>query len=184
MHVYVALLRGINVGGNTLIKMADLKAHFEKAGLEQVKTYINSGNIIFATDKKPGDLPALIEKLIDKEFDLTVPVLVLSLDEYQGIIDNLPDSWGTNADWKYNLLFILPGSKPQDILDEIGELKSDIEDAVAGNKVIYQSVSFKDFGKSRFSRIVGKPAYKMVTIRNHRTGYKILGLMSEFKKTL
>lgn len=177
MTVYVALLRGINVGGNTMLKMADLKLQLEKAGMQRVKTYINSGNIIFASDKKSDELTSIIEALIVKEFKLPVPAVVLSLNEYQKIIADLPSDWGVNTEWKYNLLFVLPGTKPEDIVAEIGEIKTDIETLVPGHKVVYQSVSFKDFGKSRFSRIVGKPAYKRMTVRNHRTGYKLLELM-------
>ncbi|PFR83257.1 cytoplasmic protein, partial [Bacillus cereus] len=51
MTIYIALLRGINVGGHKIIKMADLKQMFESIELKQVKTYIQSGNIVFESEK-------------------------------------------------------------------------------------------------------------------------------------
>lgn len=75
---YVALLRGINVGGNSLIKMADLKVGFEGIGLTEVKTYINSGNVLFASDEKDSrKLSEKIEGMILKKFKLPVKTLVL-----------------------------------------------------------------------------------------------------------
>jgi uncharacterized protein (DUF1697 family) len=107
--IYVALLRGINVGGNTLLKMSELKPELSKAGLENVSTYINSGNIIFeSAETDSGKLTDLIEKLIKNKFKLDVATLVLSQPDYENIIKSAPKGWGSDPAWKYNLLFLLP----------------------------------------------------------------------------
>lgn len=177
MQVYVALLRGINVGGNTLIKMAELKVCLQKSGLEKVETYIQSGNIIFASDKSQAELCELINRAILKEFSLDVPVVVLSLPEYEEIIKNVPKGWGEDSGWKYNLLFLLPSQNAEEALESIGELKPDIEAMATGNGILYQSVSFKAFGRSRSGKLASMSVYKQMTVRNHRTGYKILERM-------
>src|ERR1041385_5029014 len=81
---YIALLRGINVGGNKLIKMEALAAAFTAAGFRKVKTYIASGNVIFetrATDRKA--LTKKIEKMLTAEFGHEIAVAVFTLDELQ-----------------------------------------------------------------------------------------------------
>ena len=88
---YVALLRGINVGGNTMIKMTELKAVLEGLGFENVVTYINSGNIGFDAKKTPEEkLVIMIEMSILNDFEKDVPVMVREQDAITGIISNNP----------------------------------------------------------------------------------------------
>ena len=99
--IYVALLRGINVGGNNKIGMKQLKETFEQAGMYNVVTYINSGNIIFADDQTRKDahaeISAILEQAIAADFDLQIKVLVRDMDEITSVIQALPSSW-TNDD--------------------------------------------------------------------------------------
>ena len=91
MTKYVAFLRGVNVVGKNKVKMETLREMFAAHGFENVKTYINSGNVIFETaeadDKK---LAAKIEKAIEKEFSLNIRVMVRTIDEIEDIIKNNP----------------------------------------------------------------------------------------------
>ena len=179
---YVALLRGINVGGNNKIKMSELAESLEKSGLLDVKTYIQSGNVIFSSDEKNGDTHAAnIEKVIDKTFGLTVPTVVLSQSQLQGVIDNVPKGWLENPEWKYNYLFLKPPFKMDEVVAEIGELKPDIEAMTTGQGVIYQSMSIKLFGRTTSGKLASRPVYKIITIRNHNTVSKLLHMMHEVK---
>lgn len=74
MTIYIALLRGINVGGHKVIKMADLKQMFESIGLKQVKTYIQSGNIVFESDENIRFLKERIQSEIKITFGYDVSV--------------------------------------------------------------------------------------------------------------
>jgi len=74
----IALLRGINVGGKNIIKMADLKSAFERRGFQNVVTYINSGNILFDGEQDETAAKAACEKLIAEDFGLDIPVCVIS----------------------------------------------------------------------------------------------------------
>ena len=90
MAVYVALLRGVNVGGKNVIKMARLKAMFESLGFSSVQTYIQSGNILFESNEKEIDLCAKIEAQIYKEFGFEAAAVLRTAAELQQIIDLCP----------------------------------------------------------------------------------------------
>ena len=106
--IYVALLRGINVGGNNKIKMVDLKRVFESLGFKNVKTYLHSGNIIFQAPKESQTILALkIEARIHTVFDLKIPVLIKNQEDLASIIEALPVNWENNATMKSDVLFLL-----------------------------------------------------------------------------
>jgi uncharacterized protein (DUF1697 family) len=89
MQTYIAILRGINVGGKKPMKMQALKDLFEKLGFENVQTYIQSGNVVFKYKKENVDtIATTLSKNILKIFGFEVPVLVLGAKELQGIVDN------------------------------------------------------------------------------------------------
>lgn len=86
---FIAMLRGINVSGQKLIKMADLRAALEKKGLKNVVTYIQSGNILFDTSEKdPLKIAETIENVIKKEFGFDVPCVVKTKEDFKFILDN------------------------------------------------------------------------------------------------
>ena len=176
---YVALLRGINVGGKNIIKMVELRAALEQQGLEDVATYIQSGNIIFSSGERDKLLlEKKVEETILKEFGLTVPTVVLSQDELKTIVDELPKGWATKDGWRYYYYFLKSPYNIDEILVSIGDLKPDIETLDAGKGVLYQSTDMSNYGRTTTSKIMSKPVYKIATIRNHNTVMKLLGLMN------
>ena len=92
MIIYIALLRGINVGGKNIIKMADLKHMFEAMGMCDVKTYIQSGNVIFKSNEEEEPLRNKIEYEIGKSFRFSVSVILRTVAELEWIIRNCPFS--------------------------------------------------------------------------------------------
>jgi uncharacterized protein (DUF1697 family) len=92
MTIYIALLRGINVGGKNRIKMADLKQVFEAIGLCEVQTYIQSGNVLFKSNEKEEELRKKMEQAIEKTFGFPVSVILRTADELENIISNCPFS--------------------------------------------------------------------------------------------
>lgn len=105
--IYVALLRGINVGGNNKISMQELKTTFEDAGMTSVVTYINSGNVVFSDSVyKQSELASLLEEGILKDFGLAIKVLVRSLDEIAEVMGALPDPWQNNKEMKSDVMFL------------------------------------------------------------------------------
>jgi uncharacterized protein (DUF1697 family) len=91
MPVYVTLLRGINVGPHKRIKMERLRGSFEALGFEQVKTYIQSGNVVFKTARvSPARLSKQIEERILKDFGFSVSIVTRTADELKKAIDDNP----------------------------------------------------------------------------------------------
>lgn len=87
---YVALLRGINVGGNNRIKMADLKAACTSVGWQNVTSYIQSGNLLFESTLQEQELENQLQQLLKTEFNMEVPVMVISKKSWQQAIEEMP----------------------------------------------------------------------------------------------
>ena len=92
MAVHIAFLRGINVGGNNKIKMADLREALEKLGLSKVRTYIQSGNVLFESDEDEATLRRRIEQQIENVFGLSIHVIIRTSAELKKMIADLPFS--------------------------------------------------------------------------------------------
>jgi Uncharacterized protein conserved in bacteria len=92
MKTFIALLRGINVGGKNVIKMDALRKSFESIGLSDVKTYIQSGNVLFHSDDDEDCLKKKIESQIEKEFGLSLTVVLRTAEEIEQIVGNCPFS--------------------------------------------------------------------------------------------
>ncbi|HKK40863.1 MAG TPA: DUF1697 domain-containing protein [Bacteroidales bacterium] len=113
MTTWISLLRGINVSGKNSIKMADLKLSYGKLGFRDVKNYLQSGNIIFNSgENDPVPLGNMISVRLKEEFGLDVPVIVLSINTLQRILENNPfrdDLLKDKARQYITYLFSTPG---------------------------------------------------------------------------
>ena len=86
----MAFLRGINVGGNHIIKMADLKRVLEENGLQRVQTYIQSGNLLFDADGDAGSLETLIEQTLFQAYGFSVPTMIRTAEQMEDIVRRCP----------------------------------------------------------------------------------------------
>jgi uncharacterized protein (DUF1697 family) len=178
---YVALLRGINVGGNTIISMATLKECFEKLGYKNVKTYINSGNVIFqSTVKDPRELEKQIEKLIRDNFTLDVMVVTRSYDEMNKVIKAIPKNWDKPTDYKYNVIFLNSKIDNPSILNGL-QPKSEIEELHYHPGVLLWAAKTSDLTKSNMVKLSKNSIYKQMTVRNLNTTKKVFELMKDLK---
>lgn len=179
MKKYVALLRGINISGKNKISMAELKKGFEGLAFEEVKTYLNSGNVIFSSDE--DDIKKFtnqIERMIKNQFDLDIPVLVILKETLIDILHNAPKWWGDDNKEIYdNLIFIMPPAKFSDVYDEIGEPKRELEKIQSYKEVIFWSFSRKDYQKTNWwSKTAGANISTKLTIRTANTIRKIANM--------
>lgn len=157
--------------------MAELQTALQDSGLEDVVTYIQSGNVLFSsTQTDTVELAKQIHDVTHKKFGLDVGVVVLSKEEWSSIIRNAPAWWGSNPEWKHNLLILLKPFDMHKTVQAIGELKPDIETMEPGEGVLYQSMSLKLFGRTTTGKISSSPVYKQMTIRNYNTATKLLTL--------
>ena len=173
---FIALLRGINVGGNNTVSMAELKKSFEEIGFENVLTYINSGNVIFETAQTDkAVLVALCEAEIERKFGFRVICSVIAASELHAALHHAPSWWGKGDD-KHNALFVIAPATAQEIMKEVGEAKPEYEKVAAYEPIIFWTAPLKTFGRTRYSKIVGTKAYNSITIRNANTTKKLAEL--------
>lgn len=178
MTRYLALLRGVNVGGKSLVSMAFLKEALTRADFVDVHTYIQSGNVIFSSDNSNTDQLALdIQACIRRCFGLEVAVVVFSTDDWRYIIEAAPSWWGTDITWKHNLLVMIKPFNMDEVVAAIGQLKPGIEMIEPGDGVLYQSMSRALYGRTTTGKLASNPIYKQMTARNYNTVTKLLGLM-------
>jgi uncharacterized protein (DUF1697 family) len=175
---YVALLRGINVGGSNIIKMLDLKASFEDMGFLNVATYIQSGNVLFNSRQRKGaTLAAAIESGLSKRFNYESRVVVRSHKQFKATVDDAPTGYGQDPTrYRYDVLFVKEPVKPAEIMDSI-TLKEGVDRAWAGQGVVYFSRLAERASQSRLPKLVILPIYKSVTARNWNTTLKLLAVL-------
>jgi uncharacterized protein (DUF1697 family) len=178
MNQYVALLRGINVGGKNLIKMTDLKSCFEALGFKNVRTFIQSGNVLFsAAGSDQARLTKRIEESLSKTFNYQSRVVIRSLQQMKEIVTHAPKGFGSApASYRYDVIFL----KEPLIADKAMEsvtLKEGVDQAFAGQGVLYFSRLSSRATQSRLPRIITLPVYQSMTIRNWNTTTKLLNMM-------
>ena len=183
MNVYVALLRGINVGGNNLIKMAALKACFEGQGFCDVTTYIQSGNVLFtAAGPSQPALTSQIERVLSTTFAYQSRVVVRSFDQMKQTVEQAPKSFGRQPTmYRYDVIFLRDPLTPGEALKSVSA-RPGVDRVFAGEGVLYFSRLISKAAQSQLSRIVGTSAYKSMTIRNWNTTTKLLTLLDRRKK--
>ncbi len=175
--IYVALLRGINVGGNNKVPMAELKTLFEQLGFTGVVTYINSGNVIFWSELKTDvEIIEKIESGIEEIFGFSVSVIVRNFDEIRATIAAIPSGYTNNAKQKTDVMFLWPGVDSPKVLDSI-VVKSEIEIVRYVPGAIVWNIMREHVTKSAMLKIISTPLYKQMTVRNINTVRKLELLM-------
>ena len=107
---FLALLRGLNVGGQNVIGKDDLVRCFEELGFESVRTYIQSGNVLFrSTETRVAALTRAIEERLSEPLSNPVQAVVFTRARYRAAVAAAPDSWGRDDTRKHNALFTLRG---------------------------------------------------------------------------
>lgn len=184
MMVYVALLRGINVGGKNKVDMKLLKQTFEQAGMNHVVTYINTGNIIFTyDDRSKRELSRLLEEAIHHDFELPIKVVLRSFSEFRETINAIPETWKNDKDMKSDVMFLWDEVDDESVLGKL-VIKPNIDTVKYVPGAILWSVDKENVTKSGMSRIVGSKLYKQVTVRNVNTVRKIYELMAARPTTI
>ncbi len=157
--------------------MIDLRKHFEKNGFEDVKTYLNSGNVSFSSNEdNVKKLSKQIEIMVKNQFNLDIPVLVVSKEEFFDILQNTPEWWGNdNKDIYDNLIFIIPPMTFDDVYKKIGQPKKELEKIQNYKNVIFWSFVRKDYQKTNWwSKTANGGISKNLTIRTANTVRKSL----------
>lgn len=173
MTRYALLLRGINVGGR-VVRMADLKVCLEAAGLRQVVTLLQSGNVAFESDLGGPELKKGIETALTERFDYPAKVQVLPMARLAKIIADYP--FGTTSESQHDYVLFLENDLAKDLINEPCEMAPG-EKVAAGDGVVYWRVDKGSTLKSNFAKLLTKSKYKAFnTNRNIRTLRKLTAL--------
>jgi uncharacterized protein (DUF1697 family) len=178
MGRYVALLRGINVGGNNLVKMTELKRCFEALGFGDVVTYIQSGNVLFESgDEQPAMLADRIETALSERFGYQARIVLRSHAEMRSIVAEAPEGFGSQPDvYRSDVVFLRAPLTASEAIRDI-PIREGVDQAFAGDGVCYFSRLISRATQSYLSRIIGLPIYQSMTIRNWNTTVKLVALM-------
>lgn len=175
---YVALLRGINIGGKNKISMPELKTGFEELNFFDVLTYINSGNIIFSSNIEDiSNIQSNIKLMIKDKFNLDIPVFIITIENLAKILENAPNWWGSNKKEIYdNIIFIIPPTTYEEVFLEIGEAKQEYEKIDKYKNAIFWSFDLKSYSKTNWIKTANSNINNKVTIRTANTMRKLLEL--------
>jgi uncharacterized protein (DUF1697 family) len=180
--VYVALLRGVNVGGNNLVSMKALKESFERLRVKDVASYINSGNILFrSADTDPRKLEDRIDRMLEREHDLPGRTVVRSLAEMARLVKTIAATWKPDAEWRYNVIFLRHSIDSARVLAGIN-LKPELERVVYCPGTLLWSARVSGLTRTAMLKLVRQPVYKDMTIRNVNTTTKLLRLMQAMQE--
>ena len=178
LNVFVALLRGVNVGGNNMISMSSLKKSFETLGFTQVTTYINSGNIVFQT--KEGDARKLerkIEQMLSKDYKLDSKVVVRSLAEMEKLVKSLPPTWNDDSRWRYNVIFLRHSIDSEEVIADL-PVKADVDQITYRPGALLWSAPVSELARSYMAKLSSRKIFQDMTVRNLNTTGKLCELMN------
>jgi len=177
MIEYIALLRGINVSGQKLIKMAELKLMFEKLGFKNVETYIQSGNVVFSSkEKNTVSILEVIKSNLFKSFGFEVDVQVLDVEKFKHITQNHIFLDG-NQDKTKAIYYTLLSEKPAiELTLELNKLNQTTEFFKIEDEVVYCFYP-NGYGSSKWNNVFFEKKLKVsCTTRNYNTMYKLVEL--------
>ena len=175
---YVALLRGVNVGGNNKVDMKELVAAMEGAGFEEVSTYINSGNIFFRSVEKEGKIVESLEALIKKVFGIEIRVLLRSKSNIDNLVSFIPEEWKNDKNMKCDVMFLWEKYDDESVISEL-EINPEIDDVRYVDGALIWKVNRKNATRSGMMKLVGTEIYANMTVRNCNTVRKIQSRLGE-----
>ncbi|MCG6144152.1 DUF1697 domain-containing protein [Leptospira bandrabouensis] len=171
---YIALLRGINVGGNRKVEMKKLRILFESLGFTNVSTYINSGNIIFESDDNSETVLLKIQKVFEKTFDFEIPTLVKTEKEMKKIAKAIPEEWQNDPTQRTDVAYLFPEADSKKIIEEL-PLKIEFLEIRYIKGAIFWNIKRENVNKSQLAKLISHKLYKSMTIRNVNTARFLAG---------
>jgi uncharacterized protein (DUF1697 family) len=176
---YVALLRGINVGGKNKVVMADLRDAFTGAGFGDVSTYIASGNVLLRTERPAKALEDEIECVLEERFGIPLVVVVRSHRQIRAVVDQAPvDFVALDGTHHRDAAFLKSPLTPAKAMGVV-QLREGVDQAWAGTGVVYFARLSAERQRSLMPKLVGIPDYQLMTIRNWSTTTKVLALLDD-----
>ena len=159
--------------------MAQLREVFGELGCTDVRTYIQSGNVVFDTRSRSAALDATIETALEARFGFAIPVVLRSHEQFRAIVDDAPAGFGQSPDTYHSDVAVLKAPLTSDDAMRAVSLRDGVDEVWPGEGVVYfQRLSVRRT-ESRMSKIAGTPEYRSMTIRNWNTITALLALLDE-----
>ena len=174
---YAALLRAVNVGGKNLIAMTALRACLEQAGLANVRTLIQSGNVVFeSSERRPAKVTSIVEDAISATMGIPSRIVLLTHEQLRAVVANAPRGWPRRSDLRRNIAFLRPGVTAAAAAKQV-DIKPGVDSISVGRGVLYLSTVLAEASRSGLPKLIGKPVYREMTIRTYGTCQKLLTMM-------
>ena len=174
MNRFALLVRGINVGGKHKVVMAQIRQELTELGLETVETYINSGNIFFDTSISKTQLVEILQAFFDKHYPFIQSFSLLSLEDYEEELRNLPDWWNHEMARK-DILFYTVDLNVDQVIEKVNSLEL-VDEVLHFGKlgIFWGKLSEASYSKTAYHKhLLKMPFYRNITIRNANTFDKI-----------
>ncbi|HPJ02436.1 MAG TPA: DUF1697 domain-containing protein [Candidatus Limiplasma sp.] len=168
MARYIALLRGINVGGNHKVEMPRLKALLLSMGYAQATTYLHSGNAMFVSGKAPDTVRQELTAALEAAFGFEIPTLIRTDAQMRATAEAIPAHWQNDAAQKTDIAFLFPPADAPEVLDTL-PLNREYADVRYVPGAVIWHIDRENYNKSRLNRIIGTAIYRQMTVRNVNT---------------
>lgn len=157
--------------------MSELRDAFSELGFSGVSTYIQSGNVLFESDRPARSLEGEVEATLERRFGVPLVVVVRSHRQFATIVDRAPVGFGTEPDRFYSDVVFLRAPLTPDKAMRVVQLRDGVDAAWPGPRVIYFARLAERRTQSKMSSIIGTPEYQSMTIRSWTTTTKLLELL-------
>ncbi|MBE2253754.1 MAG: DUF1697 domain-containing protein [Myxococcus sp.] len=175
---WLALLRGINVGGNNVISMADLRACVEALGFADVTTFIQSGNVLFSGPARQERVVKTLEAGLARRLGGEVKVVLLSPADLSRVVAEAPKGFGAAPDrYRYDVLFVRPTVSPAEVLAQV-PTRPGVDAAWCGSRAVYFRRLTSRASQSRLSKLTQLSVYREVTLRNWNSTTRLAALLN------
>ena len=171
---YIALLRGINVGGHHMVEMKRLKALMESMGYCNVRTYLNSGNVLFETNDDRRQIQEAVPKALEVEFGFEIATLIKSEEDMKRIASVIPLAWENNQEQKTDVAYLFPEVDYEGFIDEM-PVKREFADLLYVPGAVVWHIFRDNYNKSQINKIIGQKMYQQMTVRNVNTARYLAG---------
>jgi len=165
---YIVLLRKINAGKENRIDMKSLKQVFELPGCDSVATYINSGNVLFNSQKEIASLEKEIDKKLFEHFGHKIQFILKPQAEIKQIADSIPQVWQNNNEQRTDVAYLFPEIDKPDTINEL-PIKIDFIEIKYIKGAIIWHLKKENLNRSQLSKLINHPHYQNMTIRNVNT---------------
>ena len=179
---YILLLRGINVGGKNKVAMSELKALLEGLNFQNVRSYINSGNLFFSSTDSHDTCICKIKNLLESHYEFSIPFALLTKEEYLKEKVNLPEWWNEEL-VRRDVLFFSHHLDKSSVLEFLSQANFHNEIVHIGNHAVFWGkVDEAEYLKTTYHKqLLKQNFYKMITIRNGNTFEKIAQILEAEK---